>query len=168
MLEKSRLYAIQQHKLVNHFYDDRPYSYHLKMVVDVANDFIHLIPEQWQIEVLSACWLHDIIEDARETYNDVRKETNEVVADLVYAVTNEKGKNRKERANFKYYKGIRDSDFAQFIKLADRIANVKYSKLTKSSMFLKYKNENVHFTRAVIDVRDNRYDTMVMYLNGLF
>jgi len=31
MLEKSRLYAIHQHKLVNHTYDDKPYSYHLKM-----------------------------------------------------------------------------------------------------------------------------------------
>lgn len=169
MLEKSRLYAIHQHKLVNHTYDDKPYSYHLKMVVNIAKEYINLIPDEWQIEVLSACWLHDIIEDARETYNDVKNQTNEVVADLVYAVTNEKGKTRKERANHKYYKGIRETEFASFIKLADRIANVKYSKEKGNKrMFLKYKKENNNFITAVCDATDNRYDKMIKYLKRLF
>jgi len=173
MLEKSRLYAIQQHKLVNHYYDDKPYSYHLKMVVDVAKKYIHLIPKDKRDEVLSACWLHDIIEDARETYNDVKSQTNEFVADLVYAVTNEKGKTRKERANEKYYLGIQNTPYASFVKICDRIANVKYSKENRNNrMFLKYKEENNLFINSVIkqDIYDkySYYELMINELNALF
>jgi len=173
MLEKSRLYAMQQHKLVNHFYDDRPYSFHLDMVVSVAKEYIHLIPTDKRDEVLSACWLHDIIEDARETYNDVKAQTNEFIADLVYAVTNEKGKTRKERANEKYYLGIQNTPYASFVKICDRIANVKYSKENGNrSMFLKYKKENDLFIHSVIKqniyAKYNYYQLMINDLNSLF
>ena len=34
--------------------------------------------------------MHDVIEDCRETYNDVNKATNEEIPELAYALTNEK------------------------------------------------------------------------------
>jgi (p)ppGpp synthase/HD superfamily hydrolase len=145
MLKLIKKFAIMSHKNVNHKYGDFPYSYHLSMVVDVANEFINYIPEKDRETILSACWLHDTIEDCRLTYNDVKEVANIEVAEIVYALSNEKGKNRKERANDKYYKGIRDTQYASFVKLCDRIANAKHSKKEKSKMFEVYQKENDNF-----------------------
>ena len=82
----------------------------------IACKYIHLLPNNRVIsEVLAACWVHDVIEDCRETYNDVKNVLGERVADIAYALTNEKGKTRKERANDKYYEGIRNTPFALII-----------------------------------------------------
>lgn len=145
LLENAKEYAIRCHADTNHKYDYHPYSKHLEMVLDVAYQFIDLIPEEDRELVLSACWCHDTIEDTRQTPNDVTKATNLGVAKIVYAVTNEKGWARIDRANDVYYYGIKDQPYATFVKLCDRIANIEYSKSTGSSMFTKYKKENVHF-----------------------
>jgi hypothetical protein len=53
-------------------------------------------------------WVHDIIEDARKTYNDVLQHTNKTIAALAYALTNGKVKNRRERVNDTYFKEMYD------------------------------------------------------------
>lgn len=157
-------WCVEQHKNTNHFYDTYlPYLFHLQMVVQVFEDFKHLLPKDlitteeeeypnsWVFvditkhTIRMSCWAHDTIEDTRTSYNDVKSRLGVYVADIVYAVSNEKGKTRKERANDKYYEGIRNTKGAVFVKLCDRIANVQYSKMTKSSMFAKYKEENPNF-----------------------
>ena len=149
LLEKTKEYAIRKHKNANHKYDKYDYDFHLNMVFEVAQKFIHLIEPNQHENVLAACWVHDIIEDARETYNDVKKETNETIVELAYALTNEKGRNRAERANDKYYKGIRETKNASFVKFCDRIANVTHSKNNGSRMFKKYKDENEDFVAKI-------------------
>jgi hypothetical protein len=91
-------------------------------------------------------------------------------ADIIYAVTNEKGKNRSERANDKYYEGIRNTKGAVFVKLCDRIANVQYSKMTKSRMFEMYRKENDNFMTKLGYGFNNshEYSTMFDYLLDLF
>jgi len=119
---------------------------------------------------LRAAWGHDLIEDTRVSYNDVKEHLGQEAADIIYAVTNEKGKNRKERANEKYYEGIRNTPGAVFVKLCDRIANVQYSKMTGSRMFEMYKKENDSFI-VMMGMDDNDthpYDEMFDYLIGLF
>ena len=146
-LNKAAKFAIKVHDVeANQKYGEGlPYSYHLAQVRSVAYQFKHLIPEEFHEQVFAACWLHDTIEDARQTYNDIKKEFGEEVADIVYALTNEKGRNRKERANYKYYAGIRETRFAPFVKMCDRIANVKYSQSSGSKMFAMYHKENGEF-----------------------
>ena len=157
-------WIFKQHSDTNHYYDGYiPYKFHLKMTLQVYEDFKHLLPKNLiteEKEEYKNCWevvditlqtclcataAHDLIEDTRTSYNDVRNKLGVFVADIVYAVSNEKGKTRKERANDKYYEGIRNTKGAVFVKLCDRIANVQYSKMTKSSMFKKYKEENPEF-----------------------
>jgi len=149
ILEKTRKYAINKHKSTNHKYDNYDYDFHLNMVFEIAQKFIHLIEPNDQENVLAGCWVHDIIEDARETYNDVKRETNETIAELAYALTNEKGRSRSERANDRYYKGIRKTKNASFIKFCDRIANVTHSKNSNSRMLDKYKGENEDFIKKI-------------------
>lgn len=135
-------YAVKCHQGTNHFYDKvHPYKVHLQAVYNTALKFKHLIPNEHLDDVLSACWLHDTIEDTRQTYNDVKEQTNEHIAEIVYALTNEKGKTRSERANEKYYAGIRANKCAIFVKLCDRISNMEYSKQKGSGMFKKYVDE---------------------------
>jgi (p)ppGpp synthase/HD superfamily hydrolase len=115
-----------------------------------------------------ACWGHDLIEDTRTSYNDVKDKLGQEVAEIIYAVTNEKGKNRKERANHKYYEGIRNTKGAIFVKLCDRIANVQYSKMTKSRMFEMYQKENQHFIEELGWYETHEYKVMFDYLQNLF
>jgi (p)ppGpp synthase/HD superfamily hydrolase len=156
-------WVLEQHSSTNHMYDTYlPYEFHLRMVVNVYERFKHILDGNIEYEtgdkmvnpvlqlsvrhvVQLACLGHDLIEDTRVSYNDVKKVLGVGAADIIYAVTNEKGKNRKERANDKYYKGIRNTPGAVFVKLCDRIANVQYSKMTGSRMFEMYKKENDEF-----------------------
>jgi (p)ppGpp synthase/HD superfamily hydrolase len=158
------------------------------MVNQVAQDFKHLLddtkdyftgenyrgPKQDQVTLRTAClratWGHDLIEDCRVSYNDVKNHLGQEAADIVYAVTNEKGKNRSERANDKYYEGIRNTPGAVFVKLCDRIANVQYSKMTKSRMFEMYRKENDNFMTKLGYEFNNSHEYSVMfdYLLNLF
>ena len=170
-------WIIERHEKTNHFYDRYlPYSFHLRMVATVYEDWKHLLNDDSnlgfseKIACYYAAYGHDLIEDTRTSYNDVLKVLGKPVADIIYAVSNEKGRNREERANEKYYEGIRNTPGAIFIKLCDRIANVQYGKLTKSDMFKKYKKENPKFIISLgfDGTNKNRLDPMVDYLNNLF
>lgn len=145
-------FAIEAHNSTNHLYDGKPYSVHLSMVVmyglKYLKNFGNLSYDTQEV-ILNACWLHDTIEDCRLTYNDIEKIAGKLVAEIVYAVSNEKGKNRKERANEKYYSGIRTTPFAIYVKLCDRLANVKYSSDIKSHMFEVYKKEKDDFINSL-------------------
>jgi (p)ppGpp synthase/HD superfamily hydrolase len=100
------------------------------------------------------------------SYNDVKNQLGQEAADIIYAVSNEKGKTRAERANDKYYEGIRNTPGAVFVKLCDRIANVQYSKMTKSRMFEMYKKENTNFLTK-LGGGDIEYYEMVVALTNL-
>jgi hypothetical protein len=71
------------------------------------------------------------------------------VAEIVYAVTDEKGRTRKEKKNEKFYRELFGNKLGLFVKLADRMANVAYSKSVDSPMFYKYRREYVDlFTKC--------------------
>lgn len=182
-------WCIEQHKNTNHMYSEYlPYEFHLRMVAQVGEEFKHLLddtkdyftgedyrgPKQGQMTLRQAClislYAHDVLEDCRISYSDLKNQLGEEVADIVYAVTNDKGKNRKERAGDKYYEGIRNTPGAVFVKLCDRIANVQYGKMTKSRMFEMYKNENDNFIVQLgwDDTNTHPYFEMFVYLNNLF
>lgn len=152
MNDEAQIFALNAHRSTNHYYDTYlPYEFHLRMVVKVADDFKHLIHKDWHDIVISACWLHDTIEDCRVNYNDINKATRYEVAEIVRACTNyTRGRNRAERMPKENYADLRTIPNALFVKLCDRIANVQYSKMTGSSMFEMYKKEHEHF---VIELR---------------
>jgi (p)ppGpp synthase/HD superfamily hydrolase len=155
--------AVTAHESTNHRYNSHPYVLHLSMVVHYAMKYIHLVKESDRDDVIAACWLHDTIEDCRLTYNDVKSATNQNIADIVYALTNEKGKNRAERGSEKYYEGIRNTPNAVFVKLCDRLANIKYSKYSKSKMHEMYAKEhdkfleNLHLHKELFGVLTTPY-----------
>lgn len=165
-------WVLAQHRDTNHMYDKYlPYEFHLRMVVEVVKKFQSVITYEKDFEyVLLGAWGHDLIEDTRVSYNDVKKELGEMTADIVYACSNEKGKNRKDRANYRYYDGIGTTPYAVFVKLCDRIANVQYSKMSGSIMFEMYRQENPDFIRSLgYSMNEyHEYGEIFGYLNNLF
>jgi (p)ppGpp synthase/HD superfamily hydrolase len=171
-MEDKIKWCIDKHNETNHMYDEYlNYEFHLRMVVQVFKKFKYLVHEKDLNDVELACWGHDLIEDCRVSYNDAKNQLGEISADIIYSVTNEKGKNRKERANDKYYQGIRDTKYAVFVKLCDRIANVQYSKMTGSRMYEMYKEENENFiTNMGYYENYNKHEFLPLfrYLDNLF
>jgi (p)ppGpp synthase/HD superfamily hydrolase len=148
--DKAFIKAKALHDGVNHTYDGMGYfDAHIARVYKIALNYIHLIPKEYREAVLIAVLFHDAIEDARVTYNDIVKWYGKNVAEIVFALTNDKGRTRKERAGSKYYKGIRNTAFATFVKLCDRIGNMGYSKEVRSTMFNVYKKEHPAFIKAL-------------------
>lgn len=149
-------FAVQAHDNVNQKYGNAPYSKHLFAVKRFAEMFsLYYVDIQEVPTVLAGAMTHDIIEDAQLTYNDVKKECGHEVAELAYALTNEKGKNRAERANNKYYDEMRQVKYATYIKLCDRLANAQNSLDEGSSMLKKYKKELPHFKLAIAESNNN-------------
>jgi hypothetical protein len=168
------------HASVNHAYDRiRPYGFHLDMVVNWVRKYIEevCVSEQDVLPIYFAAFYHDSIEDARLSYNDVMKIAKELMdeeqaylaTEIVYALTNEKGRNRAERANEKYFAGIREIPYAPFVKLADRLANTSYafSKGTADSLRMSkvYREELPGFLEALkvegTDIRFSLPEAMV-------
>jgi (p)ppGpp synthase/HD superfamily hydrolase len=145
LVKNAKKYAIKCHTETNHKYDGKPYETHLEMVVYYACKYSYMLPDNVLEQVIASAWTHDTIEDCRQTYEDVKNELGIPVAEITYALTNEKGRNRSQRANYHYYKGIVDTPFAGYVKLCDRLANVKYSTEQNSSMIELYRSEHYVF-----------------------
>lgn len=164
-LETIERWCVEQHRNANHLYNKvYPYEVHLNWAVSAAKRFIHLLPNVNPAIVYGGCLAHDTIEDARASYNDVKKNCGEQVADIAYALTNEKGKNRAERANEKYYAGIRADIVFIFVKLCDRIANMEFSNIFGGKADM-YRKEMPKFLKALgLDDENHQLAPMVKYL----
>lgn len=160
LIEQIRNSAHELHDSVNQTYDGHPYGFHLDMVADSVYRYGHLVCDTPSdvLPLLFGAYYHDSIEDARLTYNDVRKTAAQfmddqqalLAAEIAYALTNDKGRTRAERAGEKYYAGIRKTPYAPFVKLADRLANISHS-CTHGNQRMKkiYKEELPHFLEAI-------------------
>ena len=137
--------AIAAHLTTNHYYDNTHhlYPYHLGRVVNAFHRFEHLVPVEDREYVESGLWYHDGPEDARLTFNDVKKLTNKNVATFALRLTNNRGENRAERANPEYYAGIRDWLHGPLGKACDRVANVEES--IAGGNVSMYRKENSKF-----------------------
>lgn len=172
-IEDIKRNAHELHASVNQTYDDiHPYGFHLDMVAESVYKFGHFVcvDENDVLVLFFAAFFHDSIEDARLTYYDVMRIAKRWLSDekallateIVYALTNDKGRTRAERAGEKYYQGIRETPYAPFIKLADRLANITYSFMnsgdSNSRMKKVYQSELPHFLEAISSSeKDQRY-----------
>lgn len=172
-LMSMRQMAHMIHSDVNQTYGNGyPYGHHLDMVANCALKYaFHVLDDKKDFPALMfGAYFHDTIEDARLTYNDVIKAASQFMdqdsavsaAEIVYALTNEKGRTRAERAGEKYYSGIRQTPYAPFVKMCDRLANTTFScsgqDATGHKMKNIYKSEYPHFIEAItVDTDDIRF-----------
>lgn len=140
-------------------YGDKPYVSHLSHVNEVLKRF-GITDES----LLVASFLHDSVEDTEMKLEHIHVVFGREVSDLVYRVTNEPGKNRKERHE-KTYPKIQASDDAITLKLADRIANVETSIEQNNPILEMYKKEHDAF-RAIL-FKQGTHDAMWRHLDFL-
>jgi len=135
--KEARMVSIQAHG--NQTYDGIfPYHKHLDDVVDVLKRF------GFSGKYIVAGYLHDIIEDTALSYNKVKKYFGDEVAEMVYCVTDELGRDREEKKRKTLPKTASNPD-AIILKLGDRIANIEHG--GKIDM---YRKEYLQFKGALI------------------
>lgn len=171
-MKEARDLAVKAHQ--GQLYGDLPYTVHLDAVVDVVDECIdecidrllknNLLDEyrnfisELRKALRAAAYLHDLLEDQgwAASYNDLKDKFPDSfpvsIADIVYACTAEKGKNREERFNDKFYLELRNTPYGSVVKGCDRIANMRASHEHKPSMYKKYLTERDDFVIKSMDI----------------
>lgn len=153
--------------------DKKPYVFHLDLVAKEAFKYKHLIDKTLVNDVLKAVYGHDTLEDCPMSPNDVIDivGSDNIVplygkglsATIIYMVTDEKGWDRNERSERTYPNMVR-LDEAVFVKICDRLANTRFSKIeyeknNKNTMYKKYCNELDYFFKCLY-VENSPYSEM--------
>lgn len=162
---KSYFYKLHDIEVNQKYADNLPYSFHLSAVESQGIKFIHLINETCQAVVFIGIYGHDSIEDARLTYNNIVEKYGVEAAEIIYLCTEYKGRNREERKPESFYVELSENKLAVFVKLCDLIANIKFSLLTNSTMYNKYKKEYNKKVRRLLYCEE--YSEMFEYIDKL-
>lgn len=162
-LKAAQFFATVKHEFfskkgVPQRYSGLPYTHHLAAVEAVLRRFG--FSDGTGSEHLVAAWLHDVVEDTQTKTKEIVEMFGARVGELVEAVTNEPGENRKAR-NANTYPKIRQCPGATALKLADRIANVEFG----GAQGNMYKKEYEDFRRALYT--PGEYEDMWAHLDGL-
>lgn len=145
-----------------------PYSFHLSMVQQQAELFKHLMPKDnpYFENVHIGIYGHDAIEDARMSYGEIKDLFGEDVAEIIYLCTENRGRTRADRKPNSWYEELKQNDLAVFVKLCDITANIKFSFLSNSSMFKKYKQEYSEKTKPLLYTEE--YKDIFNHLDKIF
>lgn len=152
----------------NQTYDIFPYMYHIRKTLAVAQELGY--DETIQV----ACVLHDSMEDDSLSYNKIKTFFGETVAEIVFAVTDELGRNRVERKAKTYPKIVKNWR-AIVVKICDRIANLEQSANFNPSKCKMYLQEHQDFVDQLTNKNDvfyneiapawRRLDALVNYIS---
>lgn len=166
LIESAIKLAIQEHG--DQKWSHYPYIVHLHDVESILRPF-------GDMDLLVAAYLHDIVEDTPITLESLELFGPEVVK-LITAVTDEPGKNRKERKAKTYPKVKAAGKKAIILKLADRISNVRESARSDSKLFEMYRKENIEFKEGLAlydwvmidrEISDLELEMEAAYINHL-
>lgn len=163
IIEKAHLVAENAHS--NQTYGIYPYIYHPRCVYMITKDL------GYSDEILVACILHDVLEDSDISYDDLKKAFGEEIAEIVFCVTDEAGRNRKEKKS-KTYPKIRGNWKATVVKVCDRIANLEESIASNPQMLQMYKKEHQIFVESLYDKKhpkamNKAWDRLYKLIDGI-
>jgi guanosine-3',5'-bis(diphosphate) 3'-pyrophosphohydrolase len=100
---------------------NEPYVNHL---AEVAN-LLAAATEGKDAELVAAGWLHDTVEDAGTTAQELDKTFGQRVADLVAEVTDDISLSKDQRRQKQVLEAPTKSPGAKLIKIADKISNIR-------------------------------------------
>lgn len=142
MTKKERALMVAENVHHGQTYDIYPYIYHVRRVAEIAEQL------GYDEEIVVACILHDVLEDTHLSYNDLRKAFGVEIAEIVYCVTDELGRNRKEK-KAKTYPKIVSNWKSTVVKICDRIANMQQSIEYDEKKYEMYKKEHEDFSKLL-------------------
>jgi (p)ppGpp synthase/HD superfamily hydrolase len=165
MTNKERALMVAEKAHSNQTYDIYPYMYHIRQVVKIAEEL------GYDESIIIACTLHDTLEDTPLSFNDIKKAFGKEVAEIVYCVTDELGRDRKEKKE-KTYPKIQANWKATVVKICDRIANLSHSKEYNKRLYEMYKEEHELFCSSLMspahpfDGTNKAWNRLTTLLNG--
>ncbi|WP_087022564.1 HD domain-containing protein [Thaumasiovibrio subtropicus] len=127
-------------------YGDRPYSYHLDSVADLAQPF--------GSDAMIVAQLHDLLEDTETSVDEIAAEFGFTIADAVMYLTDSSEITRsvrKEEANSRLRNLTvfeESARLALIVKACDRLANVRASKMFSTKHLTRYREEHGAFRNA--------------------
>lgn len=133
IIQTARLYAIAKH--ANQLYGDKPYVVHLDEVYHVVLDA--KLPLIYQV----AAYLHDVVEDTNTPLSEIEKHFGIEIANMVDAVSGFGETRAQRQAQIK--QKMMNCPSSIDLKMADRLANMRHSKINKPSLFKKYLKEHI-------------------------
>jgi (p)ppGpp synthase/HD superfamily hydrolase len=145
-VEHARANALAAHG--DQRYGQHPYSVHLDDVVEILRQ--HTSDEA----TLIAGYLHDVVEDTPTPIEAIAHQYGELVAQCVTLLTDASGANRKARKAATYARlaaiaGDAPEARALVVKTADRLANVRRSRMDKNHHMMDlYRGEYKAFREA--------------------
>jgi (p)ppGpp synthase/HD superfamily hydrolase len=127
---------------------EEPYFNHLAEVADLLAQAVG----DFDVNLTVAGFLHDTIEDAGVTREELAELFGGDVADLVAAVTDDKSLPKEKRKLLQIEHAAQTSPRAQSLKLADKIANVRSLKDSPPVDWSEQRrHEYVLWAKAVVD-----------------
>jgi guanosine-3',5'-bis(diphosphate) 3'-pyrophosphohydrolase len=99
---------------------NEPYINHL---AEVAN-LLSTATDGADAELVAAGWLHDCLEDAETTREELAQKFSERVASLVVECTDDMSLPKNERRRLQVVNAAHKSPGAKLIKIADKISNI--------------------------------------------
>lgn len=140
-------------------YGEHPYMYHLQRVARLA---VLMWPESLspaEIEnAVCSAWLHDILEDTNCPESEIIQACGPEVLEIVKCLTNNC---ENERI---YFEQIAENRLAIFVKVCDRIANIRECLINGSPKINKYKRQNQMFQEILFR---SQFDSAFDYLSNL-
>ena len=117
---KAQKFAYEKHKNQKRKDGITPFSEHLEGVVNRLKK-LGIVNQ----DVVSAAWLHDIIEHSDTTFDEINEIFGNTISVLVLSLTKDSGLSKKER-ELQYIQQLKDSTSeAKIIKFCDISANLK-------------------------------------------
>lgn len=160
MKTEARDFAIAAHG--DQKYGRHPYYVHLDAVAKIAAGYGETA------EIIA--YLHDVVEDTNVVLSEIEDKFGWLVSEAVGILTDEPGKNRKERKAKTYAKMARVSGHAEIalvVKAADRLANMRACLDDNNKELLAmYKAEHATFKEAVY--RPNACNEIWSELESIF
>ena len=143
LVERARKFALKSHGQQK--YGNLPYSTHLDAVAKLTKNY--------DKTAQMIAYLHDVVEDTPTTVQEIKEIFGPLVSECVQILTDEPGKNRKERKEKTYAKMAQvksEHKLALIVKAADRLANLRCCTKNKNERLLAtYKEEQAAFRKAV-------------------
>lgn len=150
MILTSLEFATERHK--DQKYGALPYTFHLHSVVNTLNKYNITDP----ITVASG-YLHDVLEDTDTTFEELKEQFGEDVANIVQLVSNKKS--FEETVT-----GICTNPRAMDVKLADRISNMTQSYFESNKrMMKKYLDQSITLTAYYDQFYSGHIDMYLAY-----
>lgn len=141
-----------------------PYSVHLYEVWKTLIEFgFSDVTKEMHQNLQIAAWLHDSIEDSSVNPEQLINNFGKKIFKIIWAVTDADGKNRAERKRATYPKLIKNES-AITLKMADRLTNIRYSKIMENTKkFKMYQKEHEEFKNVLSKAErvDFRANTML-------